>query len=69
MTRSWLPLHDTPGHSHGVVDESDHESRMPVGSTSMAAFRASKERPSELSVRETETQSRRMITRMWTWWW
>lgn len=60
MTRSLL-VHDTPSQLQGVGTESDQELRIPVGSTSMAAFRASNERPSELrdEVRGMERQRKR----------
>lgn len=48
MTRSLLVVHDTPSQLQGVGTESDHELRIPEGSMSMAALRASNERPSEL---------------------
>lgn len=45
MTRSWVQT--TPAQRQGVESESDHELRTPVGSESMAALRARRERPSE----------------------
>lgn len=46
--------------------ESDHELRIPVGSTSMAAFRAKRERPSELRDEVKGKRERRvMMLEMW----
>lgn len=63
MTRSLFVLHDTPSHWHGVSTESDHELRTPVGSTSIAALRASSERPSELrhEVKGMKKQTQRRV--------
>lgn len=59
-------LHEIPFQLHGVVDESDHEFRIPVGSLSIAAFRASRERPSVFreEVKGMERQRKRVIMGM-----
>lgn len=41
-------MQDTPGQWHAVASFSDQELRTPVGSESTAAFKASRESPSEL---------------------
>jgi len=62
---TWLFVHDIPSHEQGVgtESESDHEVRIPVGSTSIAAFRARRERPSELrdEVKVMERQRKRRV--------
>lgn len=65
MTCSFV--HDIPFHEQGVgsESESDHEVRIPVGSTSIAALRARRERPSELrdevKVMEREKKRKRRV--------
>lgn len=64
---TWLFVHDIPSHEQGVGTEfeSDHEVRIPVGSMSIAALRARRERPSELrdevKVMERERKRKRRV--------